>query len=201
MNVEKKRILVERRVILNGLCVVCAYVDYVFVMDDRCELIEVEAVETNQRAFTTLTTCVWPCRMQTNVFDCSLSTAGSFIIHCHPISYLISGTVYTRGLKYVAKHRKQRIAAIASGLAASDYDVVALQELWVFADYEHVRASVANHLPHSKFFYRRVLLLSLNPRVLICTSQRRTGSRTCFVLQVPHSCCNSAPILPEWHAY
>lgn len=59
-----------------------------------------------------------------------------------------------RGLKYVAKHRKQRIAAIASVLASSDYDIIALQELWVFADYEHVRDSVVSRLPYSKFFYR-----------------------------------------------
>ncbi|TCD68106.1 phospholipase C type enzyme [Steccherinum ochraceum] len=61
------------------------------------------------------------------------------------------------GLKYVAKHRKQRIAAIADALAASDYDIIALQELWVFADYEHVRASVASRLPYSKFFYSGAL--------------------------------------------
>ncbi|KAH8099300.1 Endonuclease/exonuclease/phosphatase [Cristinia sonorae] len=61
------------------------------------------------------------------------------------------------GLKYVAKHRTQRIAAIASALAKSDYDIVALQELWVFADYEHVRASVASRLPYSKFFYSGAL--------------------------------------------
>ncbi|THH33437.1 hypothetical protein EUX98_g793 [Antrodiella citrinella] len=61
------------------------------------------------------------------------------------------------GLKYVAKHRTQRIAAIATALGAADYDIVALQELWVFADYEHVRASVARRLPYSKFFYSGAL--------------------------------------------
>ncbi|KAL4241774.1 neutral sphingomyelinase family protein [Abortiporus biennis] len=57
------------------------------------------------------------------------------------------------GLKYIAKHRTERVNAIASFLAASDYDIVTLQELWVFADYERVRAAVSKCLPYSKFFY------------------------------------------------
>jgi len=60
-------------------------------------------------------------------------------------------------LKYVSSHRKERIAAIARFLADADYDVVTLQELWVFADYEHVRNAVAKTLPHSKFFYSGAL--------------------------------------------
>lgn len=44
--------------------------------------------------------------------------------------------------------------AIARFLADSDYDIVTLQELWVFADYEFVRDAVSKNLPHSKFFYR-----------------------------------------------
>ena len=59
-----------------------------------------------------------------------------------------------RGLKYVSKYRTERIAAIANVLASSDYDVVTLQELWVFADFELVRAAVSKRLPYSKFFYR-----------------------------------------------
>jgi sphingomyelin phosphodiesterase 2 len=54
----------------------------------------------------------------------------------------------------VSSHRKERVAAIARFLAESDYDIVTLQELWVFADYEHVRGAVSKILPHSKFFYR-----------------------------------------------
>ena len=59
-----------------------------------------------------------------------------------------------RGLKFVAKNRNERVAAIASELAKSDYDIITLQELWVYADYEHVRQSVSSRLPHAKFFYR-----------------------------------------------
>ncbi|KAL5518814.1 ISC1 [Sanghuangporus vaninii] len=61
------------------------------------------------------------------------------------------------GLKYLAKDRRERIHAIASSLAQSDYDIVALQELWVFADYEYIRTSVDKHLPHAKFFYSGAL--------------------------------------------
>lgn len=54
----------------------------------------------------------------------------------------------------MSSNRRARVEAIARVLAASDYDIVTLQELWVFADYEHVRDTVAKILPHSKFFYR-----------------------------------------------
>ena len=57
----------------------------------------------------------------------------------------------------MSKHRQERIAAIANYLAESNYDIVALQELWVFSDYEHVRDAVAKKLPYSKFFYRQVV--------------------------------------------
>ncbi|KAF8518627.1 inositol phosphophingolipids phospholipase C [Gautieria morchelliformis] len=56
------------------------------------------------------------------------------------------------GLKYVAKNRKERIRAIAEELAASSYDIIGLQELWVYADYEHVRAKLSDKLRFSKFF-------------------------------------------------
>ncbi|KAJ7878635.1 inositol phosphophingolipids phospholipase C [Mycena leptocephala] len=61
------------------------------------------------------------------------------------------------GLKYVAKNRTERIHAIANELAKFDHDIIALQEIWVFADYEHVRDSVLKRLPYSKFFYSGAL--------------------------------------------
>ncbi|KAI1793185.1 DNase I-like protein [Ganoderma leucocontextum] len=61
------------------------------------------------------------------------------------------------GLKYVSKYRTERIIAIANALASSDYDVITLQELWVFADFELVRAAVSKRLPYSKFFYSGAL--------------------------------------------
>ncbi|TDL28073.1 DNase I-like protein [Rickenella mellea] len=60
------------------------------------------------------------------------------------------------GLKYVSKNRRKRIQAITNELARAAYDIVALQELWVFADYELVRNSVPQ-LSYSKFFYSGAL--------------------------------------------
>ncbi|KAH9858345.1 inositol phosphophingolipids phospholipase C [Lenzites betulinus] len=61
------------------------------------------------------------------------------------------------GLKYVSKHRRERVNAIANALATADHDIIALQELWVFADYEYVRDAVGKRLPYSKFFYSGAL--------------------------------------------
>ncbi|TFK56863.1 DNase I-like protein [Heliocybe sulcata] len=61
------------------------------------------------------------------------------------------------GLKYVAKNRVERIAGIADVLSASDYDIVCLQEVWVSADYNLIRRSVAGRLPYAKYFYSGAL--------------------------------------------
>ncbi|KAJ7597391.1 inositol phosphophingolipids phospholipase C [Mycena floridula] len=61
------------------------------------------------------------------------------------------------GLKYVSKNRAPRIQGIATELARLTHDIVALQEIWVLADYEHIRASISSKLPHSKFFYSGAL--------------------------------------------
>ncbi|KAH8992449.1 inositol phosphophingolipids phospholipase C [Lactarius akahatsu] len=61
------------------------------------------------------------------------------------------------GLKYVSKRRSERIQAIARFLESSDFDIVALQELWVYADYEIVRSRLSKSLPFSKFFYSGAL--------------------------------------------
>ncbi|KAJ6520087.1 inositol phosphophingolipids phospholipase C [Mycena sanguinolenta] len=61
------------------------------------------------------------------------------------------------GLKYVSKNRTERVHAIAQELAKFHHDIIALQEIWVFADYEHVRDNVIKRLPYSKFFYSGAL--------------------------------------------
>ncbi|KAJ7161318.1 inositol phosphophingolipids phospholipase C [Mycena crocata] len=61
------------------------------------------------------------------------------------------------GLKYVAKNRIDRIRGIANELAKFEHDIIALQEIWVFADYEHVRDTGLKRLPYSKFFYSGAL--------------------------------------------
>ncbi|KAF7307187.1 Endo/exonuclease/phosphatase domain-containing protein [Mycena indigotica] len=61
------------------------------------------------------------------------------------------------GLKYVAKNRTERVKAIAAELSRLDHDIIALQEIWVFADYQHVRESLLKRLPYAKFFYSGAL--------------------------------------------
>ncbi|CAE6446012.1 unnamed protein product [Rhizoctonia solani] len=56
------------------------------------------------------------------------------------------------GLKFVSKDRVVRTRAIGDEIAASNYDIVGLQELWVQADYDYIKSRVAHKLPHSKYF-------------------------------------------------
>jgi sphingomyelin phosphodiesterase 2 len=59
----------------------------------------------------------------------------------------------SRGLAIIAKKRKERIRAIATYLASSSFDIVCLQELWVYKDYEIVKNEVSQVLPFSRFFH------------------------------------------------
>ncbi|EKM84045.1 hypothetical protein AGABI1DRAFT_104039 [Agaricus bisporus var. burnettii JB137-S8] len=61
------------------------------------------------------------------------------------------------GLKYVAKKRNQRLGAIIDYLVRSSHDIIALQEVWVYADYNKVRVALQHRLPHAKFFYSGAL--------------------------------------------
>ncbi|KAG6380960.1 Endonuclease/exonuclease/phosphatase [Boletus reticuloceps] len=61
------------------------------------------------------------------------------------------------GLKYVSKDRHERIAAIANAFSRSDYDIIALQEIWVEADYNQIRDKVCQRLPYTKLFHSGAL--------------------------------------------
>ena len=69
------------------------------------------------------------------------------------------------------KHREERIFHIADKLVSSDYNLVALQELWVFDDYEHIRTKLSVLLPYSKFFYKYAI-----PMYIVAFSLTRTTS-------------------------
>lgn len=72
-----------------------------------------------------------------------------------PPSHLKILTLNVWGLKYISKHRQFRINHIANRIAEGDWDVVALQEIWVESeDWRRLRATCEDRLPHSKFFYR-----------------------------------------------
>ncbi|KXN88867.1 Inositol phosphosphingolipids phospholipase C [Leucoagaricus sp. SymC.cos] len=61
------------------------------------------------------------------------------------------------GLKFVSKNRNERIHGIAEFVRRSNHDIIALQEIWVYADYEKVLKAVQPRLPHAKFFYSGAL--------------------------------------------
>ena len=46
--------------------------------------------------------------------------------------------------------------AIAFELSQSDYDIIALQAVWVRADYEMIRSRAAHKYPYAKFFDKSV---------------------------------------------
>jgi len=57
----------------------------------------------------------------------------------------------------VSKHRVERLDAIADRLARSTYDIVALQEIWVYSDFENLAQKTYHVLPYAKFYYSGVL--------------------------------------------
>ncbi|WVQ94507.1 hypothetical protein IAU59_001586 [Kwoniella sp. CBS 9459] len=61
------------------------------------------------------------------------------------------------GLAIISKDRQTRIRAIAEYLATATYDIVCLQELWVYKDFEVVREHVRRNLPFSRFFHTGAL--------------------------------------------
>lgn len=61
-------------------------------------------------------------------------------------------TLNAWGLKYIAKHRKARLRWIANQLASSDYDVVALQEVWVEEDWLYIDEQCRLEFPYRRLF-------------------------------------------------
>ncbi|WWC60189.1 uncharacterized protein I303_102754 [Kwoniella dejecticola CBS 10117] len=61
------------------------------------------------------------------------------------------------GLAIISKDRAARIKAISDYLASSNYDIVCLQELWVYKDFETVREGCRKNLPFSRFFHTGAL--------------------------------------------
>lgn len=59
------------------------------------------------------------------------------------------------GLKYLSKHRSERLAEIGKRLAAYEpaLDIVGLQECWTYADYTSIRDSTRHVLPYAKFYH------------------------------------------------
>ncbi|KAI8378523.1 Endonuclease/exonuclease/phosphatase [Blakeslea trispora] len=61
------------------------------------------------------------------------------------------------GLYVVSKQRRFRLEAIADKISQEDYDLVALQEVWMPSDFEMIRERTQAALPFAKHFYSGAL--------------------------------------------
>ncbi|KAF9160121.1 hypothetical protein DFQ26_005871 [Actinomortierella ambigua] len=82
------------------------------------------------------------------------------------------------GLKFVSKDREDRLAAIGRYISdsARHYDIVGLQEVWVYDDYAKIRDLCQRVLPYSKHWYSGVLgsgLIVLSRFPIVSTTMRR----------------------------
>ncbi|KAG0202275.1 hypothetical protein BGX28_005160 [Mortierella sp. GBA30] len=83
-----------------------------------------------------------------------------------------------RGLKFIAKDRQDRLTAIGRYLADASrgYDIVGLQEVWVYDDYLRIQELVRDTLPYSKHWHSGVLgsgLVILSKFPIVSTTMRR----------------------------
>ncbi|XP_054709244.1 putative neutral sphingomyelinase [Uloborus diversus] len=60
------------------------------------------------------------------------------------------------GIVGISRHRKERMQAIASHIAVSNYDFVFLQEIWSQDDYQMICKKTADVLPYSFYFHSGV---------------------------------------------
>ncbi|KAI5957113.1 ISC1 [Candida jiufengensis] len=66
-------------------------------------------------------------------------------------------TFNTWGLKFISKHRKQRLKAIADAFAnpttkEEDYDIIALQEIWCEEDWNYLNSICSQRYPYRRNF-------------------------------------------------
>lgn len=66
-------------------------------------------------------------------------------------------TFNTWGLKFVSKHRKERLRAIAEELSLATYDIVALQEVWVEEDWHYLDQVCRSAYPYRRRFLSGIL--------------------------------------------
>ncbi|CEG63641.1 hypothetical protein RMATCC62417_00755 [Rhizopus microsporus] len=61
------------------------------------------------------------------------------------------------GLYIVSKQRQFRLRAIAHAIDEGDYDVIALQEVWMLQDYEYIKQTVSPKIKYAEYFYSGAL--------------------------------------------
>lgn len=68
-------------------------------------------------------------------------------------------TFNTWGLKFVSKQRKLRLQAIAKRIhdSQSQYDIIALQEIWVDEDWEYLERLTAGYFPFRRRFFAGII--------------------------------------------
>lgn len=68
-------------------------------------------------------------------------------------------TLNTWGLKFVSKHRKERLRAIADKIALEHYkyDVIALQEVWCKEDWHYIEDVCKEFFPYTRIFYSGII--------------------------------------------
>ncbi|KAI9237598.1 MAG: Endonuclease/exonuclease/phosphatase [Podila humilis] len=82
------------------------------------------------------------------------------------------------GLKFVSKEREDRLTAIGRYLADTSrgYDIVGLQEVWVYDDFLRIRDLVRDTLPYAKHWYSGALgsgLVILSKYPIVGSTMRR----------------------------
>ncbi|KAI7863933.1 Endonuclease/exonuclease/phosphatase [Spinellus fusiger] len=61
------------------------------------------------------------------------------------------------GLYLIASKRRARLLAIADALCHADYDIIALQEVWVKEDFQCIKSRLSSRLPFAKYFFSGAL--------------------------------------------
>ena len=109
--------------------------------------------------------------------DPQIEESSNFNLYSNTRDYEANGptvkflTFNTWGLKYVSKHRKQRLRAIADQIAQAsratplpgntlvqeEYDIIALQEVWVKEDWDYIVARCGHLFPYHRIFYSGIL--------------------------------------------
>lgn len=124
-------------------------------------------------------------------------------------------TFNTWGLKYVSKHRKERLRAIADKLAGhstltpiaeeflpsgegegegeEDYDVIALQEVWCVEDWKYLAAACAAKYPHQRLFHSGILT---GPGLAILS---KVPIESTFLYRFPINGRPSAVLRGDWY--
>ncbi|KAI7877007.1 DNase I-like protein [Lichtheimia hyalospora FSU 10163] len=80
------------------------------------------------------------------------------------------------GLNIVSKKRRFRLCAIADAISNTDYDIVALQELWMPEDFEYLKQQTQSMLPYANLYYSGALgsgLAILSRYPIVSTSYSR----------------------------